>query len=152
MSDAAPRDAARRRADTVSRLSTDIDAWVATAGSDGRPYLVPLSFLWHQETLLFATTAASPTVRNLRVTPHARVGIGPTRDVVLIEGDVQIVPRVELPADVGDSFATAAGFDPRQSRAEYVYLRVRPRLIQAWREENELAARVLMRAGRWLPL
>jgi NADPH-dependent FMN reductase len=28
--------------------------------------------------------------------------------------------------------------------------RLRPRRIQAWREENELAGRDLMRDGRWL--
>jgi hypothetical protein len=30
------------------------------------------------------------------------------------------------------------------------WLRVVPRRIQAWREENELAGREVMREGRWL--
>ena len=32
----------------------------------------------------------------------------------------------------------------------YAYLRVTPRRIQAWREENELAEREIMRDGHWL--
>ncbi|MDT4920398.1 MAG: hypothetical protein QOI15_1300, partial [Pseudonocardiales bacterium] len=31
----------------------------------------------------------------------------------------------------------------------YIYLVLEPRRIQAWREENELRGRVLMRNGRW---
>jgi hypothetical protein len=34
--------------------------------------------------------------------------------------------------------------------AEYVYLRITPHKIQAWREENELDSRDLMRHGSWL--
>ncbi len=82
-----PRDPEQRKRDTLHRLEHDVDAWVATGGDPDRtPYLVPLSFLWDGATLLIATPASSPTSRNLRVNPTVRVGIGPTRDVVLIEG------------------------------------------------------------------
>jgi hypothetical protein len=42
------------------------------------------------------------------------------------------------------------GFDPRTLADEYVYLRITPREIQAWREANELEGRQLMRRGTWL--
>ena len=35
---------------------------------------------------------------------------------------------------------------------DYVYLRVTPTEIRAWREANELSGRLLMRDGVWLPL
>ena len=47
-------------------------------------------------------------------------------------------------------FAERSGFDPRGLSSPYAYLRVRPRRIQAWREENELDEREIMRDGRWL--
>lgn len=76
-----------RKQDTLDRLEKDTDAWVATADAEsGTPYMVPLSFLWDGETLLVATPASSPTGRNLRATGRVRIGIGPTRDVVLVEG------------------------------------------------------------------
>lgn len=146
---AAARPPAQRKLDTLHRLEHDIDAWVATAGDAG-PYLVPLSFLWDGTTLLIATPTNSPTGRNLRTRGRARLGIGATRDVVLINGSVTATPATDIPGDVGDAFAGKAGFEPRELSSPYHYFRITPRRIQAWREENELAGRDLMRAGRWL--
>ncbi|WP_344842904.1 hypothetical protein [Nonomuraea dietziae] len=55
----------------------------------------------------------------------------------------------EVPAEVGDAFAVKTGFDPRELSSPYLYFRIRPERIQAWREVNELEARELMRDGRW---
>jgi len=145
------RTAKQRMQDTLHRLEHDVDAWVATADGDGgTPYLVPLSFLWEGETLLLATAAASPTARNLQATGEARLGIGPTRDVVLIEGTVETLRPTELPGEAGDLFATKTGFEPRQLTTPYLYFRIRPRRVQAWREADELKGRDLRRDGVWL--
>jgi nitroimidazol reductase NimA-like FMN-containing flavoprotein (pyridoxamine 5'-phosphate oxidase superfamily) len=146
-----PRPLAQRKKDTLHRLEHDIDAWVATADeAGGNPYLVPLSFLWDGDTLLVATPTASVTARNLMATGKVRVGLGPTRDVILIEGTVRAVPAAEIPDAVGDAFAAKAGFEPRGLADPYHYFRIHPRRIQAWREVNELAGRELMRDGDWL--
>ncbi|GAA2336452.1 pyridoxamine 5'-phosphate oxidase family protein [Dactylosporangium salmoneum] len=142
-----PRPLARRREDTLHRLEHDVDAWVATADANGTPYLVPLSFLWEGETLLISTAATNPTARNLLAGGRVRLTVGPTRDVVLIEGTAQRVE--EVPDELGDAFAAKTGFDPRRGR-NYPYFRIRPELIQAWREVDELAGRDLMVAGEWL--
>jgi hypothetical protein len=128
-----------------------VDAWVATADpAGGTPYLVPLSFLWDGATVLIATAAASPTGRNLRATGTARLGVGPTRDLVLIEGTVQAETAAgEIGAEVGDAFAAKTGFDPRELTG-YAYFRTRPQRLQAWREVNELAGRDLIRGGDWV--
>jgi len=145
------RDRPQRVRDTLARLRGDVDAWVATADPDtGTPHLVPLSMLWDDETLWFATATATPTARNLRANPRLRVGLGHTRDVVLMAGTVvRTVAAAEVDDDLGDRFARATGFDPRELR-DYVYLAVRPDRVQAWREEDELAGRDLMRDGTWL--
>jgi nitroimidazol reductase NimA-like FMN-containing flavoprotein (pyridoxamine 5'-phosphate oxidase superfamily) len=145
------RTSGQRKQDTLNRLENDVDAWVATADpADGTPYLVPLSFLWDGGTLLIATPSASPTSRNLQATGKARVGIGPTRDVVLIEGTVRTLPATELPAEAGDAFAAKTGFDPRKLTTPYLYFRIYPQRLQAWRESNELNGRDLMRGGHWV--
>jgi general stress protein 26 len=138
----------QRKRDTLHRLEHDEDAWVATAG-DGVPYLVPLSFLWDGTEFLLSTVASSPTVRNVRATGRVRLGIGPTRDLVLIEGTAEILAAGEVLDEVGDAFAAKTGFEPRDLGG-YVYFRVRPVRIQAWREANEIAGRDLMRDGRWI--
>ena len=147
---AAPRSLARRRRDTEHRLEHDIDVWVASASAAGVPYLVPLSFDWDGEALLLATPTDSPTGRNLAATRAARLGLGHTRDVSMIEGHVEVLEIDALPRERGDRFAARAGFDPRALATRYRWFRVIPRRIQAWREENELADRELMHDGRWL--
>jgi hypothetical protein len=146
-----PRTRQQRKRDALHRLEHDTDAWVATADGGGTPYLVPLSFLWDGAGLLIATPSSSPTSRNLRATGKVRLGIGPTRDLVLIEGTVHAVTApTEIPREVGDAFAVKTGFDPRELTGAYLYFRIGPRRLQAWREVNELEDRELMRDGRWV--
>jgi nitroimidazol reductase NimA-like FMN-containing flavoprotein (pyridoxamine 5'-phosphate oxidase superfamily) len=141
----------QRKHDVLERLEHDVAAWVATANGDGgTPYLVPLSFLWDGATVLVATSASSPTGRNLAGAGKVRLGIGLTRDVVLIEGTADAVPSPEIPDDVGDAFAAKTGFEPRELNEPYVYFRIHPHRMQAWREVNEIAGRELMRDGEWL--
>lgn len=143
-----PRSAAERRRDTEHRLTHDVDVWVASASLDGEPHLVPLSFDWDGEAMVLATPSASPTGRNLTASGRARLALGPTRDVVVIEATVTFTD--DVPVAVGDRFAERTGFDPRTLSTTYRWFRVQPRRIQSWREENELAGRELMRDGRWL--
>jgi hypothetical protein len=74
--------------------------------------------------------------------------VGATRDVVLIDG--RVTEGVDDPT--ADAHAEHSGFDARTEDREYVYLRVTPIEIRAWREANELSGRLLMRGGRWLPV
>ncbi|HEU5279348.1 MAG TPA: hypothetical protein VFU26_10635 [Gaiellaceae bacterium] len=69
--------------------------------------------------------------------------------MVMVEGHVE---ELSLGTDTSleDAHARATGFDPRTEPEDYVYLRITPQSIQAWREANELAGRQLMRRGRWL--
>jgi hypothetical protein len=147
---AAPRPRAQRRRDTEDRLTHDVDLWVASASTDGVPYLVPLSFDWDGEAVLVATPTGSPTGRNLAATRTVRLGLGPTRDVSMIDGEVQVLGIDALPPEVADRFAERAGFDPRAEDAAYSWFRITPRRIQAWREADELPGRELMRNGHWM--
>ncbi|MEU7335125.1 pyridoxamine 5'-phosphate oxidase family protein [Streptomyces sp. NPDC007074] len=141
----------QRTQDTLRRLEQDVDVWVSTAAPDGAaPHLIPLSYLWDGTTVLLATPGASPTGRNLRATGTVRLGFGPTRDVVMVEGTVETLESAALPAGAGDAFAARTGFDPRALTTVYLYFRVTPRRVQAWREADELVGRDLMRDGEWL--
>ena len=132
-------------------LDRHVDCWVATSDPEsGTPQLVPLSFVWDGQTVLLSTSASSPTGRALGATSAVRLAFGATRDVVMVDGDVEVIDAAELSPEEGDRFAVRTGFDPRSLRTRYLYFRVRPTRMQAWREENELAARDLMRDGVWL--
>ena len=73
------------------RLTHDVDVWVASASADGAPYLVPLSFDWGGEALLMATPTDSPTAETWPVPAPFGWGWGGTRDVSMIEGDVEVL-------------------------------------------------------------
>ena len=144
-----PRSTAQRVRDTVARLSTDVDLWVATASQDGEPYLVPLSFLWRDGQIVMATAERTATVRNLRRGGPVRLALDGLRDVVLIDGDVAFVAAADIDTDVATAYVAHAGWDPR-SDPDTTWLVVAPRRVRAWREVNELPGREVMRAGAWL--
>lgn len=144
------RTRAQRRHDTEQRLTHDVDVWVASASPDGAPYLVPLSFDWDGQALLVATPTASPTGRNLAAGRTARLALGHTRDVCMIDGEVEVLEIEALAQERGDRFAARTGFDPRALTTPYRWFRISPRRIQAWREVDELPDRELMRDGRWV--
>lgn len=139
----------QRKKDTLEKLRTEVDLWVASASEDGHAHLIPLSFYWDGTTLTLATPRASRTARNLIRAGWVRAALGPTRDVVIIEGPVEAV-RIGTIRALEDAHAHATGFDPRTLKDEYIYLRITPHEIQAWREENELEGRQVMRRGKWL--
>ncbi|MBO9521085.1 MAG: pyridoxamine 5'-phosphate oxidase family protein [Nocardioidaceae bacterium] len=146
---AAPRDLATRKADALALLATPaIDVWVATASAAGAPYLVPVSLAWVGERAVIAIPADSVTARNLIANETARLAVGPTRDVVMI--DAVLERSVEVGADeaLGEAFAGQADWDPRRDTG-YLFLVLRPVRTQAWREANEMRGRTLMRDGAW---
>ena len=152
MTQVAPaRSAKQRKQDTLARLERDVDAWVATAAAEGgEPYMMPLSFLWRDGAVYVSTRATNPLARNLVATGTVQLAIGGTRDVVRVEGVSEALPDDGIPAELGDAFAVKTEFDPRAIDGLYLYFRIRPVRIQAWREVNELADRDLMRDGKWL--
>ena len=143
------RSRTQRKADVLAKLERDVDLWVASADETGGAYLVPLSYHWDGSTLTIATPSASPTARNLIRARWVRAALGQTRDVVIVEGRVEAIP-IGADPELEDAHARSTGFDPRTLADEYVYLRIAPQEVQAWRESNELEGRVLMRDGTWL--
>lgn len=79
----------------------------------------------------------------------ARLAVGPTRDVAIIDAVLERSAGVDDEAALGEAYAAQADWDPR-GLSGYVFLVLRPTRIQAWRESNELAGRLLMRDGEWL--
>jgi hypothetical protein len=91
------RSRSQRKTDTLEKLRTDVDLWIASASEDGHAYLVPLSYHRDGSTLTLATPRASRTARNLIRAGWARAALGPTRDVVIIEGQSRRSPSAPSP-------------------------------------------------------
>jgi hypothetical protein len=145
-----PRSREQRKADTLAILgAAEADVWVASASADG-PYLVPLSLAWIGERLVIAVEGSSRTARNIVERGTARLGAGHTRDVVMIDAVFERSVPVAEGGKIADGYAAQADWDPRDAGGDYVYLVLRPDRVQAWRESNEIAGRLLMRGGAWL--
>jgi hypothetical protein len=151
-----PRSAAQRKADTLAKLTAEAaDIWVASASvtdaGAAQAYLVPLSLAWVDERIVLAMEVASQTARNIGAGGKTRLALGPTRDVVMIDAELEQTHNAEdVPARIGKAYAAQSDWDPRTAGAGYVYLVFRPLRIQAWREVHELRGRTIMRDGRWL--
>ncbi|QDP98191.1 pyridoxamine 5'-phosphate oxidase family protein [Microlunatus elymi] len=151
----APRSREQRRADTLALLTTPaIDVWMSTSSIDedgtAAPYLVPLSLAWLENRVVIAVEERSRTARNLINSGRARLALGPTRDVVIIDAELErALPVQQAPAEIVEGYAGQADWDPRGDDG-YLYLVLRPIRIQAWREADEIKGRTLMRDGRWL--
>jgi Pyridoxamine 5'-phosphate oxidase len=135
--------------DALEKLRSGVDCWITSADETGRAHLIPISYYWDDSTLTVSTPRASRTGRNLLRAGWARVALGPTRDVLIVEGPIEEIP-IGTYAGLEDAHAQATGFDPRTLEDEWIYLRIAPRNIQAWREANEIPERELMRGGEWL--
>ncbi|MEU8230838.1 pyridoxamine 5'-phosphate oxidase family protein [Actinoplanes sp. NPDC048967] len=151
MSQPEPRPRAIRRADVLAKLTAPVaDVWVATSAPEG-PYLVPLTLAWLRERIVLATDGRSRTAMNLGASGTARLALGGTRDVVMIDAVLEeTFPVAQAPSWVADGYAAGTDWDPRAAGGTYAYLILRPDRIQAWREENEHQGRTLMRDGAWL--
>ncbi|WP_018546643.1 pyridoxamine 5'-phosphate oxidase family protein [Streptomyces sp. LaPpAH-108] len=143
------RDTARRRNDTIRRLTEERDVWVSTAHPEHGPHQVPLWFWWDGRALWMCTSGDSATVRNLRAEPRVQLALPDSFDVVLLRGEARCFPDDEVPGEAADGFAGKFGWDPRSEEGPFAYVRVELGTVLAWRGVSELRGRVLMRDGAW---
>lgn len=144
-----PRTTQQRRDDVLARLATDRDLWLATADVDGRPHVVPLALCWDGQRLIVRVKRTSRTARNATKTGRARVAMGTTRDVVMIDAAVEWVPVDDAP-ETAALYAARTGWASRPG-ADGVFLLLSPVRIQAWQEADEFAGRTVMDDGGWAP-
>jgi hypothetical protein len=145
-----PRTLQERKLDALAKLEIGSDLWIATSAPGGAPYLVPLSFAWNGELVTIATPRSMPTMQNLLVSRSARIALGDTRDVVMLDVVLDRVASVaETPVELRDRYAAQAGWSPSDAAGDYLYALLRPERIQVWREADELPGRTVMRRGSW---
>ncbi|TDC44987.1 hypothetical protein E1281_31870 [Actinomadura sp. KC345] len=145
-----PRSLDERRAYAQDRLETGFQMWLAT-GSDGHgAHLIPVACVWDGSALYTATFAKSRTVANVKGHPQARVALGDTADVVMIDTGASLMNVPDIDADIAERYAEVST-DPRtHPKGMFVYLRLHPRRILVWNGLHEFAGRTVMQNGRWL--
>src|SRR3954462_2911019 len=102
-----------------------IDVWVATASAQGTPHLVPLSLAWVEERVVIALEASSVTARNLTANGEARLGVGPTPNVGVIDAVLERVVDVSADDALHAAYLAQADWYPGDDPG-YVFLVLRP--------------------------
>ncbi|GHO95458.1 pyridoxamine 5'-phosphate oxidase [Reticulibacter mediterranei] len=125
------------------RLRSDVIGWLTTVGPEGRPYTVPVWFLWKDGTVLIFSQPNKQKIRNLPNNPRVTLALDGTNgggDVVIIEGTAELVNdpeiSVEMPAYVekygthiqDEGWATPAAMAADFSQA----IRITPKKIRKW--------------------
>jgi Pyridoxamine 5'-phosphate oxidase len=146
-----PRTVEKRKADVLEALGRNGDLWVATADPVGRPHLIAASGWWDGEHIVFATKGTSRTARNLAENEVARLAAGRPDDAIMIDAELEDSVVVgEADPKLAEGFAEAVGWDPREVGEGWVFYRLRPTRIQAFRGYDEVAGSEVMRESRWL--
>jgi len=144
------RDTGTRKADVLAALEKQKDVWLATSDVAGRPHLIAVSAWWDGYELVIATRAATPTARNLSMNPAAKVARGAPSDAILIDAHMIESGAVEDLPDLAQGFSAAVGWNPREEGEGWMFFRLRPTRIQAYRGYEEIKDRDVMLRSRWL--
>ena len=124
------------------RLRSNTIAWLTTVGSDGRPYTVPIWFLWDGNTILIFSQPQKQKIRNLRNNARVTLALDDTRqgeDVVIVEGTAELLDNpdisVMLPEYVEKygALIQGLGWTRASMAADYsVGIRVTPTKFRSW--------------------
>ncbi len=124
------------------RLRSEIIAWLTTVGSDGRPYTVPVWFLWDGKTVLIFSQPHKQKVRNLRKNARITLALDDTKqgeDVVIVEGTAELLDNPDISAappayvEKYGAMMQEMGSTPESMAAEYsVGIRLTPTRIRGF--------------------
>jgi hypothetical protein len=144
------RSTGQRKSDAIGKLEKDQDVWVATAGERGIAHLVPLSLCWYDGKVVVAVEGRSRTARNASVSGQARLALGSSRDVVMIDAAAAVVACSGAAPALSGAYRGRTGWAPGADGGEWVFILLQPTTMQVWREVDEIAGRTVMRDGAWL--
>jgi len=106
----------------VERLTHARGYWISTTCPDGRPHSVPIWGLWLRDHFAFSTGAQSKKARNLRANPHVVIGVEPSDDSIVLEGEARLEDDAACKREFLESYRAKYGW---VSDSEPMYL-VRP--------------------------
>jgi PPOX class probable F420-dependent enzyme len=118
-----------------SRLRKELSIWLATAGRDGRPHVVPVWFWWDGDSFLVYSIPGQK-VRDIEANPKVQLHLNSDpegEDVVRLDGTARIapdqVPAFKVPAYVRKyrELMKGYGWTPRVfSELYHVPVRIQP--------------------------
>jgi PPOX class probable F420-dependent enzyme len=121
------------------RLSRSRNYWLATRWPDGRPHVMPVWAVWHDNALWFSSGLDSRKARNLSADPRCVMTTEDAQNPVVVEGvaelltdrsDLELLLRLE-----NTKYETNYGMDMLEPDFARAY-RVRPRWVFGLESED----------------
>ena len=112
--------------------------WVATAGPGCQPHVRPVDGLYLDGVIYVGGSLETRWVRDLLENPHVTVHPDGSDDVIIVEGEAEVMAGVD--ADLAQQLADASnakfgyGMTPDSFRKGPGPISIRPRKVLAWTE------------------
>ena len=68
----------------------------------------------------------------------------------MIDASASVVDTLKADPPIKNAYRERTGWDPGEEGGDWVYIGLRPRTVQVWREIDEIIGRTVMRDGTWL--
>jgi Pyridoxamine 5'-phosphate oxidase len=143
------RSVEQRKKDVLAALEKQGHYWLCTAEVGGRPHVIGVSGLWDGSQIIVTTLGTSRTARNMEMNPQVVLAGGDPSDAIVIQAGVIESTPVEDSHQLADEWKAAMGWDPREMDS-WVFFRLRPTRIQAFRGYEEIQGRDVMIRSRWV--
>jgi len=145
------RDPATRKKDVLAALESQGQYWLATSPINGRPHIIAVSGWWDgDDELVIATLGTSLTAKNMAMNPVVSLAHGSPADAIVIQAQmIDSAPVEDAPHDLAEGFEKAMGWDPREMEG-WMFFRLRPTGIKAFRGYDEIGGRDVMVRSRWV--
>ena len=111
--------------------------------------MIGVSGLWDGSQIVVTTLGTSRTARNMAMNPLVVLAGGDPSDAVVIQAQVIESRDVEDSHQLAEEWKAALGWDPREMEG-WVFYRLRPTRIQAFRGYEEIKGRDVMIRSRWV--
>jgi general stress protein 26 len=118
------------------RLTRDRVYWLATVGPGGRPRVRPIDAVYLEGVIYVGGSPATRWVQEVAENQHVSVHLDDVDDVLIVEGDAEILASVETELAERLAAASNAKF-PEYGMTAAVYvsrgaIAIRPRKVIAW--------------------
>ncbi|MDJ0752390.1 MAG: pyridoxamine 5'-phosphate oxidase family protein [Ardenticatenaceae bacterium] len=114
------------------RLGRETSAWVGTVRDDDTPHLLPVWFVWLDNTFYFVVATESEQFNNLRGNQAVSVVLPDPDRVIMIEGEAHASDR-KTTDQLADYFYNKYEFDFTQDpEIDWRLVEVTPTRVLAW--------------------
>jgi len=141
------RSAEQRKKDVLAALEKQGHYWLTTAEIGGRPHVIGVSGLWDGSQVIVTTLGTSRTARNMEMNRQVVLAGGDPSDAIVIQAGMIDSSAVEDSPEIAAEWHKAMGWTPENG---WVFFRLRPTRIQAFRGYDEIEGRDVMIRSRWV--